>query len=352
MKLKVLYLFTGYRTPHLAKVQSGEEQGNGFWGMLRLHKFGVDASHLELEDIVPVGVAAFLRKHVFSVYWVHLPLYPKFFSYDIVFTSTGYGTQLIHALLACKKPKWVMHDFSIIGLLGKETSIFQRIFAWMVSRSAGIVTLCTDEAEKLKVRFPHLKKHIAFIPYGVDLAYFKPLHSAQVRELFVPGRDPDRDYSTLFAASEGLGATVVVTTHASRLAKFNPLPSFVRHTTLSVQELRAAYDQAAAVVIPLNTSTGLNNAMGISALYEALSMGKAIVATDTPAMRSYIEDGVNGLLVKEGDAAAMHDALARVLGDTQLRERLGSAARAYAEAHLDADKCTKVLADYFKALVA
>ena len=80
-------------------------------------------------------------------------------------------------------------------------------------------------------------------------------------------------------------------------------------------------------------------------------MGKAIVATDTPAMRSYITHGVNGLLVKEGDADEMHDALARVLGDRELRNRLGSAARAYAEVHLDADACTKVLADYFTTLM-
>jgi glycosyltransferase involved in cell wall biosynthesis len=348
MNLKVLYLFTGYRTPHLTKVKAGEEQGNGYWGMLRLHKFGIDAGYLELEGIMPVRVAAFLRRHIFSVYWVHVLLYPKFFSYDIIFTSTGYGTQLLHTVLRIPKPLWIMHDFSIMGLLGDETGLFQKIFAWMVSRCAGIVTLCQTEARRLQERFPHLRDRIAFIPYGVDLEYFKPMKSAQVRELFVPGRDPDRDYRTLFAAADGLGATVVVTTHASRLARFTPLPSFVQHKTFTVKELRSAYDTAAAVVIPLDTSTGLNNAMGISALYEALSMGKAIVATDTPAMRSYIQDGVNGLLVKEGDSAAMHEALARVLGDAPLRERLGEAARSYAEKHLDADRCTSVLADYFK----
>ena len=267
MKLKVLYLFTGFRAPPLEKVKKGEEQGNGFWGMLRLNRFGVEASHLELEDIIPVSVAAFLRKYIFSVYWVHVPLIPKFFSYDIIFTSTGYGTQLIFTLLGFSKPRWVMHDFSITGLLGRETTIFQKVFAWMVARSSGIVTLCQHEADLLAIRFPTLASSIAFIPYGVDVEYFAPMGSATVRDIFVPGRDPDRDYKTLCKAAEGLGAQVIVTTHESRLAKLPSIPPFVKRMTYSVEELRAEYDRASVIVIPLNTSSGLNNAMGISALY-------------------------------------------------------------------------------------
>ncbi len=138
-----------------------------------------------------------------------------------------------------------------------------------------------------------------------------------------------------------------MTTHLSRLEKLRPLPSFVVHKTLSVPELKEAYEKAAVVVIPLDTSTGLNNAMGISALYEALAMGKAIVASKTPAMESYITDGVNGLLVEEGNAAQMHGALRSLLESDALRMRLEKGARMYAQRHLDADACTKVLADYF-----
>ena len=351
MKLKVLYLFTGYRGAHLSKVKAGEEQGNGYWGMLRLGKFGVDANHIELEQYFPIGVCRFLRKHILNVYFVHLPLYFKFFAYDIVFTSTGYGTQLFHTVLHLRKPKWVMHDFSIMGLLGKEKTFFQKIFAWMTSRSAGIVTISLPEAEDLQKRFPHLKEKIAFIPYGVDLDYFKP----ETREgggIFAPGRDPDRDLKTLFEASEGLGVDVLVTTHASRLQKLRPLPPFVVHRTLSVDELKEEYAKASVVVIPLDTKTGLNNAMGISALYEALAMGKAIVATKTEAMESYITDGVNGLLVEEGSVEAMREALSRILTDSQLRSRLEKGARAYAEKNLNADMCTKHLADYFGMIVS
>lgn len=349
MKLKVLYLFTGYRTPHLKKVQSGQEQGNGFWGMLRLSQFGIEASHLEIEQFFPMWLCRFFRKHI-SVYWIHIFTYPFFFSYDIVFTSTGYGTQLVHTLLPVRKPRWVMHDFSIMGLLGSEKRFFQKVFAWMVSKSAGIVTISIPEAEDLKKRFPHLKDNVAFIPYGVDLEYFKPGETPPRGNIFAPGRDPDRDLRCLFAAAEGLGREVLVTTHTSRLEKLQPLPSFVVHKTLSVPELREAYEKAAVVVIPLDTSTGLNNAMGISALYEALAMGKAIVASKTPAMESYITDGVNGLLVEEGNSTAMREALRKLTESDALRMQLERGARMYAEKYLDADACTRALAEYFEKI--
>jgi glycosyltransferase involved in cell wall biosynthesis len=349
MQLKVAYLFTGYRTPHLKKVERGEEQGNGFWGMLRLHSFGIDASYVELEQFFPLVVSKFLRRHI-NVNWIHLPTYVAFFSYDIIFSSTGYGTQFVHTLLRVRRPRWVMHDFSIMGMLGQEKTLRQKVFAWMVARCAGIVTISKKEKELLEARFPNMRGRIEFIPYGVDLDYFKPRGKVGEGAIFSPGRDPDRDLKTLFAATEGLGKEVVITTRASRLEKLKPLPHHIVHKNFSVPELRQMYDDASIVVIPLDTSSGLNNEMGISAFYESLSMGKAIVASRSQGMEAYIQDGVNGLLVPQHDTDAMRAAIIRLLGDAELRERLGRNARAYAEQNLDPDVCTQRLAKFFEAV--
>lgn len=63
------------------------------------------------------------------------------------------------------------------------------------------------------------------------------------------------------------------------------------------------------------------------ALVEAMAAGCACVASDVIGVRGVIEDGVTGLLVPEGDAAALAAALARLLGDPSLAARLGAAAR-------------------------
>lgn len=348
--MKVLYLFTRPRNAYLKTIKRGEDHGNNFWGMLRLADHGIEATYTELEHYIPAGIAEFLRRHVLKAYWSHAPLFLKFLSYDIIFTSGAYGSQLIHTLLSLRKPKWVMHDFSITGLLGEERTLKQKVFAWLVSRAAGIVTVSKKEQAKLQVRFPHLKDRIAYIPFGIDLAYFASRTAETAREIFIPGTDPDRDYPTAFEAAMDLNTRVVVTTKPDRLAKLKSIPAFVEHRRFSASELMDAYARAAVVVIPLNTKSGLNDAMGLTVLQEALAMGKAIIATRTPTTESYITDGENGLLVEEGNAAALRAALTQVLDDPALRARLEHAARTYAEHYLDADQRTKELAEFFRTI--
>jgi hypothetical protein len=51
--MKVLYLFASYRAEVLEKAKKGEDHGNGFWGMLQLPHFGVEASYVEPEQYYP-----------------------------------------------------------------------------------------------------------------------------------------------------------------------------------------------------------------------------------------------------------------------------------------------------------
>jgi glycosyltransferase involved in cell wall biosynthesis len=63
---------------------------------------------------------------------------------------------------------------------------------------------------------------------------------------------------------------------------------------------------------------------------EAGACGTAVVAADSPGLRDSVRDGETGLLVPWGDDARLAAALARVLEDRALRERLGTAGIAWA----------------------
>lgn len=65
-------------------------------------------------------------------------------------------------------------------------------------------------------------------------------------------------------------------------------------------------------------------------LLEAGAQGLPIVAGNVGGVGEVVVDGVSGLLVPVGDAAALRDALARLLQDTDLRGQLGRGARARA----------------------
>jgi len=347
--LKVSYLFAGPRGGPLEAVRRGENHGAGFWGLCHLNAFGIEANFLDPEQVYPQALSRFLRK-ILSTYWIHLSVFWKLFSSDIIFTSTAFGTQLIYTLLRTSHPRWIMHDFNITGFLGKRKTRKQKIFAFMVSRCAGIVTLSKKEEDMLKEDFPHLSKKIAWIPFGADLKFFSPTPVEEKRQILVVGTDPDRDYRTLFAACEDLDIPVVVTTISSRLTPLGPLPRFVSVRRFSPQELVQEYNCSAIIVIPLDTTRRLNDAMGCSGLFEAMAMGKAIIATRTFTMESYITDGENGLLVRERDADDLRTAIKKLLADDALRRRLAANARAYAEKNLDINVCTKRLAEFFRMI--
>ncbi len=70
-----------------------------------------------------------------------------------------------------------------------------------------------------------------------------------------------------------------------------------------------------AVSIPISDS------MAIS-VWEALACGLPVIASDLPALREWIIPGENGLLVPVGDADALAQAIIRLLGDTDLQNRM------------------------------
>jgi len=66
---------------------------------------------------------------------------------------------------------------------------------------------------------------------------------------------------------------------------------------------------------------------------EAGACGTAVVAADSPGLRDSVKRDETGLLVPFDDTAAMADALLRVLGDRELRERLARNGLAWAAQH-------------------
>ncbi|MGH9394553.1 MAG: glycosyltransferase, partial [Terriglobales bacterium] len=73
------------------------------------------------------------------------------------------------------------------------------------------------------------------------------------------------------------------------------------------------------------------------ALMEAMAAERAVVATRLSGVPELVRDGVEGLLVAPGDAAALAEALAR-LQDAGLRARLGRAGRMRVEQEFDLSK--------------
>lgn len=68
---------------------------------------------------------------------------------------------------------------------------------------------------------------------------------------------------------------------------------------------------------------------------EYMSQGHPVVVTDNGGQREYVVNGKNGLLVPPGDAQSLSDAMARMIDDTDLLQRLGKQAKADFNDHLN-----------------
>jgi len=71
---------------------------------------------------------------------------------------------------------------------------------------------------------------------------------------------------------------------------------------------------------------------------EAMAMGRAVVATDCGGNRELVIDCEVGLMVPSRDPVALASALTRLLDDSDLRERLGAAARRRVAEHFSTEK--------------
>jgi phosphatidylinositol alpha-mannosyltransferase len=60
-----------------------------------------------------------------------------------------------------------------------------------------------------------------------------------------------------------------------------------------------------------------------------MAMGKAVAASDLPALRELVVPEHTGILFKAGDVADLSAACVRLLQDPQLRTRLGTQAQAW-----------------------
>ncbi|HLX19041.1 MAG TPA: glycosyltransferase family 4 protein [Gaiellaceae bacterium] len=99
---------------------------------------------------------------------------------------------------------------------------------------------------------------------------------------------------------------------------------------LSSDQVAAALDDAVVLVLP-SFSEGLPRVA-----MEAFARGRPVVGARAGGIPDIVEDGVSGVLVPPDDAAALADALIRVLSDRGLAQALADGARADAGRWLQA----------------
>ncbi len=175
-------------------------------------------------------------------------------------------------------------------------------------------------------------RRVIWTPFMVDDAFFDPTKvkpNATIRSQICAVGLERRDYPTLLKAVEGLNIQVVIAA-ASPWSKYRDstvdqaIPANVSVRKFTQFELRQLYADSRLLVMPLEP---VEFQAGVTAILEAMAMGKPVLCSRAAGQTDVIVDGENGRYVAVGDADEMRAEIVRLLAHPAEMERLGGAGR-------------------------
>jgi glycosyltransferase involved in cell wall biosynthesis len=165
----------------------------------------------------------------------------------------------------------------------------------------------------------------------VDQKFWRPINGS-TDMICAVGREM-RDYSTLIEAIRDwnvpchIAAKVDAGKRDQWIADLDHTRTLPPHVTIGAKpyaELRALYARSRFVVIPLYPTDTDN---GVTAMTEAMAMGKAVICTRVAGQRDVLQDGVNGIFVPPRDARALREAIDYLWTHPEVCEGMGREGR-------------------------
>jgi len=253
---------------------------------------------------------------------------PQTMRAPIVYESHGYAPEVAAALPELVATATPPSQRKLTRLAAREADVWRR--------AEGYVTITAALAEDLTRRFG-TRPALATIPDGMRtrgrvtpapsnnvVGYAGHLYSwkgvdtllravAQlpgVRALVVGGHEEEPDLGRLRTLASELDIVERVT--------------FTGH--VQPNEVAAHLADAAVLALPNPASAISTRFTSPLKLFEYMAAGRAIVASDLPAIREILRNNETALLVEPGSAAALADGIRRLLDDRALAARLAQAA--------------------------
>lgn len=258
------------------------------------------------------------------------PLVPAFLAGFVQAARRGArGADLVHAhwlpagavALATRKPY-------LVHLHGSDVELARRVprLARVILRRAAVAVCVSaalaEEARRLGA------SEVVVLPNGVEPPPRVGDEADPPEVLFAGRLAREKGVLELIEAAEGLN--LVVVGDGPLRDRVPNVRGFVRR-----EELARLYGRAAVVACP-----SLREGFGVVCL-EAMAHGRPVVASAVGGLLDLVVDGETGLLVPPGDVAALRSALQRLLGDRELRSRLGEAGRRRAAERFSWDAVTR-----------
>lgn len=265
---------------------------------------------------------------------------------DAVFTPLG----RLFPLVARLRPRLrvVVVNYDLCTTYARSRRLRRALLRASVRSCTRVVCLAEAQRTELLAQTGAVSERVVTVPLGIDASFFAPRPSEPGPKPVVlsVGKDLARDFATFCAAVAGLDVEARLVTHPRMLANIDVPPTVRVLQGISDAQLRDEYAHAACVVLPQRRDGYPygSEAGGLTALLEALAMGRLVVASERAVLRDYVVDGETAVLVPPEDPVALRTALERVLADEAGAAEVGRNARAAVEARFTTERFAADLA--------
>ena len=269
----------------------------------------------------------------------------------------------------------------VISLHGSDVFVAEtfapaRVAARAAFARAGAITACSEDLGRRATALGADPDRVEIVPYGVDVARFRPDEAARARLrgglgladgvplVFAAGRlVRKKGFEYLIDAMPAvLGQSKAVLALAgegdldaelrARAAKSGAGDSIRFLGNLSQDDV-AAYLAAADIAVVPSVRDDAGNIDGLpNVVMEALASGTPMVATAAGGIGAVVTPERTALVVPERDANALAIAIRRLLEDPGLRAAIGSAARTLAASRFGWERTAERLAAAYDRALA
>ena len=328
--LKVLYLFAGERKSLEEKWRQGLTPDSQLIGLNHLKDFGIDASYIENRFL------NFIRRKNFNL--TNLLLLPVIRRYDVVFSGASLFLPFVaKVLLRMKRPKFVWYNTFFTNTL--KRNVDKKFRSWILRKTIDSLDaiICPSTAQRrflIDTGFDQSK--IFFVPNGIDIEFMKRRtteggSSSKSAERFVlsVGKDMGRDYETLIRAVKDIPIEVRIVALPRNVEAVGEIPANVKILGfVPFPRLVELYKEALFVVIPTKGERHLDasDCSGQYVLLDAMSIDKAIIASERETLADYFTDGEEGVTTTAENSDELRKAINEMLHDEVKRKEFGQKA--------------------------
>jgi glycosyltransferase involved in cell wall biosynthesis len=221
----------------------------------------------------------------------------------------------------------------VFGRTEFRQNLYKKAMQFAIRRIDVILTRTLAHADYINANFHLGKTRVFFSPETTDTEFYNLTTQALCldslktlsKPFIVSAGLEQRDYETLIAAVEGLPVDVLICAGSPwAKVRFNPsggdLPANVRVDSFSQLEMREIYRAAEFAVLPVFPTM---RACGMNVILEAWAMGKAVIASRTEGLKSYLREGIDGMFVAPQDVTELRAMILYLLNSPEDAKRLG-----------------------------